>query len=102
MDSFYLKADEETVVAVINDLVELKESLSNSDTRVINHHINDSKNDFATWIDEAIGNNRLAFKIALITGDNEGIKDQMIRVLDKELNKISIKQVIMKLFKKKS
>ena len=99
-EPFYLKENEETVIKVINNLKELRNSLINTGNNAIKHHVTKDKNDFAAWINESLNKSGLAFKIALIMGNEVEVKDQIIRVLDKELNKWRTLQKIKALLSK--
>ena len=45
---------------VIHNIYELIEALKNEPDEVINQHINENKNDFASWVRFVIGNQELA------------------------------------------
>jgi aromatic ring-opening dioxygenase catalytic subunit (LigB family) len=44
----------------IKNLNELAHSLENMNDWVFNHHVNDSRNDFATWVNDVLKDRKLA------------------------------------------
>ncbi len=101
-EPFYLKENDERTLAVINNLKELRDALKIAPKQAIKHHTSNGKNDFAIWIHESLGMGNLAFKIACVNGDEEKIKQKIIKILNKELMKNDLKDLMRKFLKMKS
>ena len=56
---------------VLRNLNDLSEALKNMDKGVFDHHVNNEKNDFSSWIRDVVGDDRLAkglMKIKTVKG----------------------------------
>ncbi|MBN1691359.1 MAG: hypothetical protein JW901_10075 [Dehalococcoidia bacterium] len=45
---------------ILNNVFDLKDALEQTDQACYNHHVNDEKNDFARWVLEVLGDEKLA------------------------------------------
>lgn len=48
---------------VIGSIEELSQCISTFDVHILNHHINDERNDFADWVENVFENKTLAKKL---------------------------------------
>jgi len=65
---------------VVTRLVDLPDNIENSDDQTFSYHVNDQKNDFASWISNVFNAKQLARKISMIKN-----KGEMVSVLKSQL-----------------
>lgn len=82
-DSFILKVDHNQVMGEVSSLAELRDVLAEVSTDVIAFHM-DNRNDFASWVNEAIGCKTLGSAMADVEiGDNaEEARKQLLGALN--------------------
>lgn len=70
---------------IIHDLKELVNAIEKADDKSFNHHVTDTKNDFATWIKTELKNPTVAKHVATFL-----LKTDVIRVLKEEAAKYDV------------
>ena len=68
---------------VVSSLPELHETLQQVDDEIISHHLNEHKNDFARWIEHAVGDSILKNRIEDITS-----KDRFLEELENRIREL--------------
>ena len=79
---FYMKSDEGTVCNEVRDIKGLVNSLKNCPVSCINFHLRDGGNDFASWVDGAVGNKLLARQLKRITLDPKNPEKTRKQLID--------------------
>jgi hypothetical protein len=88
VDSFKLKRDHEEVIAEVLTLEALRNAIQGIPDSVISFHL-DGRNDFAKWIQKAIGCNTLSRAIAeveLNAENPEETRGNLLKILDYTLD----------------
>ncbi|MBU0535999.1 MAG: hypothetical protein KKE20_03475 [Nanoarchaeota archaeon] len=68
----------------IKNLKELAEALEIMADRTFQHHVSSTKNDFSSWVSEAIGDSELADKLKKIESKNKMVSEIRKRVTSLE------------------
>jgi hypothetical protein len=65
---------------ILNNLYELKNALEKMNHACYNHHVTNEKNDFARWVREVLGDDKLANELSKVTSQKEAslfVKDRI-------------------------
>jgi molybdenum cofactor biosynthesis enzyme MoaA len=62
--AFWLKSDHGKIVGIAHDTKELAAHLNKSRISVFNFHVSPGRNDFAHWIEDALGDKALGDKVS--------------------------------------
>ena len=84
--TFWLKGGK-----AIKNLQELVSHLETMDENTFKHHVNEHKNDFATWVEHAIGNRKLALRLSSVSTPEHmahHIQDHLVEIVDKKEKRI--------------
>lgn len=79
---------------VLKNLVDLRIELESMSDAEFSHHVNDSRNDFATWVDKSVGDDKLSHDLSLTSSKEDMIElikkriDFAVSVIEKENKKI--------------
>ena len=66
---------------ILNNLYELKNALEKMNHACYGHHVTNEKNDFARWVREVLGDDKLANEISKVTSQKEAslfVKDRIV------------------------
>jgi hypothetical protein len=71
---------------ILNNLYELKNALEKMNHACYIHHVTDEKNDFARWVREVLGDDKLANDLGKVTSQKEAslfVKDRIVWLQDR-------------------
>ncbi|MCK4714091.1 MAG: hypothetical protein KAT35_00830 [Candidatus Aenigmarchaeota archaeon] len=87
---FWLKRSDHEVICVPRSLKELSTCLKDSDEMVVAYHMRGGSSDFVHWIEDAVGDNKLALKIEGLKAKNWlEMKRKIISAIDRRVREIS-------------
>lgn len=71
---------------ILKDLIELADALHDMSNDVFSHHVNESRNDFSSWVSDVFGDQELAEDLSKINSQAEA-EIKILRNIVKKINR---------------
>ena len=87
---FWLRKSDQDLICVAKSLKELSTCLKDNDETVIAYHMRSGDNDFVNWIEDTIGDKRLAIKVEGLKAKNWiEMKKKITNAIESRIREIS-------------
>jgi hypothetical protein len=87
---FWLRKSDHDLICVAKSLKELSTCLKDNDETIVAYHMRGGGNDFVNWIDDAIGDKKLAMQVEGLNAKSWiEMKKKLILAIDSRIREIS-------------